>query len=393
MPRQGSPLGPCNRLDLTANQPRNLPEDKMAEPSSTQPLDPPRVYLVHMMVFILLVGILVVVMLPGLTQAFMANPMLNGVIVGTLLFGMFHSFRMVVRLFREVNWVNRFREGGQDDGTSPPGLLAPMAFLLKNRQQDAALSPLTMRSVLDSLASRLDESRDLSRYLVGLLIFLGLLGTFWGLLETVRSIGGAIEGLDVSSTQSATLFDQLKRGLQAPLQGMGLSFSSSLLGLSGSLILGFLDLKAAQAQNRFYIDLEDWLSSITDVAAGSGADLAVQGAAQASIAPQLLRAEIQALQRAVEKLTYSIDNQKPAPLVAPVIGPAAAPPPRQDTDSIEQLADAVAGLVSQMREEQKIVRQWAQGQQTQQNEIQRLLIRATGPLSRGMARAREDERP
>ena len=314
-------------------------------------------------------------------------------IVGTLLFGMFHSFRMVVRLFREVNWVNRFREGGQDDGTSPPGLLAPMAFLLKNRQQDAALSPLTMRSVLDSLASRLDESRDLSRYLVGLLIFLGLLGTFWGLLETVRSIGGAIEGLDVSSTQSATLFDQLKRGLQAPLQGMGLSFSSSLLGLSGSLILGFLDLKAAQAQNRFYIDLEDWLSSITDVAAGSGADLAVQGAAQASIAPQLLRAEIQALQRAVEKLTYSIDNQKPAPLVAPVIGPAAAPPPRQDTDSIEQLADAVAGLVSQMREEQKIVRQWAQGQQTQQNEIQRLLIRATGPLSRGMARAREDERP
>jgi hypothetical protein len=344
-----------------------------------------------MTVFVLLVAILVVVILPGLLNAFMANPMLNGVIVATLLFGIVHSFRMVWRLFREVNWVNSFREGDADGNGRPPGLLAPMAFLLKNRQ-DATLSPLTMRSVLDSLASRLDESRDLSRYLVGLLIFLGLLGTFWGLLETVQSIGGAIEGLDVSSTQSATLFDQLKRGLQAPLQGMGLSFSSSLLGLSGSLILGFLDLKAAQAQNRFYIDLEDWLSSITDVAAGSGNDAALQAASSASIAPQLLRAEIQALQRAVEKLTYVIDSQQRTP--APAGAAPASSAPRQDSsDSIEQLADAVAGLVSQMREEQKIVRQWAQGQQTQQNEIQRLLIRATGPLSRGASRAREDERP
>ena len=342
-----------------------------------------------MTVFVLLVAILVVVILPGLLRAFMANPMLNGVIVATLLFGIIHSFRMVWRLFREVNWVNRFREGDPDDNGRPPGLLAPMAFLLKNRQ-DAVLSPVTMRSVLDSLASRLDESRDLSRYLVGLLIFLGLLGTFWGLLETVQSIGGAIEGLDVSSTQSATLFDQLKQGLKAPLQGMGLSFSSSLLGLSGSLILGFLDLKAAQAQNRFYIDLEDWLSSITDVAAGSGSEMAAQGAGTASITPQLLRSEVQALQRAVEKLTYVIENQRPA---SPGLGAAPPSAPRADGDSIEQLADAVAGLVSQMREEQKIVRQWAQGQQTQQNEIQRLLIRATGPLSRGATRAREDERP
>ena len=355
----------------------------MAEPAATQPLDPPRVYLVHMTVFVLLVGILVVVILPGLLSAFMANPMLNGVIVATLLFGIIHSFRMVVRLFREVNWVNRFRESGQDDDARPPSLLAPMAFLLKNRQ-DAVLSPVTMRSVLDSLASRLDESRDLSRYLVGLLIFLGLLGTFWGLLETVQSIGGAIEGLDVTSTQSATLFDQLKRGLQAPLQGMGLSFSSSLLGLAGSLILGFLDLKAAQAQNRFYIDLEDWLSSITDIAASDGQPAP---AVASGIAPQLLRAELQALQRAVERLTFTLENEKPQG--APVNGG-----PSSSSDSIEQLADAVANLVSQMREEQKIVRQWAQGQQTQQNEIQRLLIRATGPLSRGASRSRgDDERP
>lgn len=352
----------------------------MAEAAAPQPLDPPRVYLVHMVVFTMLMGVLVAVILPGLLNAFNSNPVLNGVIVATLLLGMLHSYRMVGRLFREVNWVNRFREGDKDGSGKPARLLAPMATLLKNRQ-NTVLSPLSMRSLLDSLASRLDESRDLSRYLVGLLIFLGLLGTFWGLLETVQSIGGAIEGLDVTSSQSATMFDQLKQGLQKPLQGMGLSFSSSLFGLSGSLMLGFLDLKAAQAQNRFYTDLEDWLSTITDIAAGD----AQPGSQQQGLAPQLLRAELQSLQRAIEKLVFTLENPKPS---------SGGPARVGDTDSIEQLADAVATLVTQMREEQKMVRQWAQGQQTQQNEIQRLLIRATGPLARGAARARaEDERP
>jgi hypothetical protein len=355
----------------------------MAEPAASQPLEPPRVYLVHMVVFTILIGILTVVILPGLTKAFMASPMLNSVILLTLLLGMFHSYRMVVRLFREANWVNLFREGGQEELAKPPQLLAPMANLLRNRQ-DKTLSPVILRSLLDSLASRLDESRDLSRYLVGLLIFLGLLGTFWGLLETVQSIGGAIEGLDVTSAQSATLFDQLKQGLQAPLKGMGLSFSSSLLGLAGSLILGFLDLKAAQAQNRFYLDLEDWLSSITDVAGGTVQQVqAAQTQQSGSIAPHLLRADLLSLQRAVEKLNQTLEEQRPV-----AAGGGAS------TGAIEQLADAVAGLVSQMREEQKIVRQWAQGQQTQQNEIQRLLIRATGPMGRSAGRGRpEDERP
>lgn len=355
----------------------------MAEPAVLQPLDPPRVYLVHMAVFTLVVGVLVAVIFPGLQSAFSASPVLNGVIVVTLLLGMVHSYRMVGRLFREVNWVNRFRDSdkGADTG-SPPQLLGPMATLLRNRQ-NTVLSPLSMRSLLDSIASRLDESRDLSRYLVGLLIFLGLLGTFWGLLETVQSIGGAIEGLDVKAAQSATVFDQLKQGLQKPLEGMGLSFSSSLFGLAGSLILGFLDLKAGQAQNRFYTDLEDWLSTITDIAAGDGQQQP-QGGLQTSLAPQLLRSDVQALQRAIEKLSAHLDAPRAAPGAVTRGG---------DTDSIEQLADAVASLVTQMREEQKMVRQWAQGQQTQQNEIQRLLVRATGPLARGASRARaEDER-
>ena len=350
------------------------------------PLEPPRVYLVHMIVFTLVVAVLVAVILPGLQRAFMANPPLNGVIVATLLLGMLHSYRMVGRLFPEVSWVNRFREAGEGGELGrPPRMLAPMATLLKNRQ-DMVLSPQSMRSLLDSLAVRLDESRDLSRYLVGLLIFLGLLGTFWGLLETVTSVGDAIRALDVTAAQSATVFDQLKTGLERPLAGMGLSFSSSLFGLAGSLILGFLDLKASQAQNRFYTDLEDWLSTRTDIGAGEGQQ-AQQAGSGPGLAPQFLRADLQTLQRSIEKLSLSLDGAKTGGGVRP-----------GDADSIEQLADAVASLVTQMREEQKMVRQWAQGQQTQQNEIQRLLIRATGSLSRGTtggagARARaEDER-
>lgn len=337
----------------------------MAEPTATTSLDPPRVYLVHMMVFTLAVTILVLVLLPGLQRAFMANAGLNAVIVGALLLGMFHSYRMVWRLFPEVRWINSFRESEADaDIMRQPRLLGPMASLLRNRQS-MVLSPASMRSLLDSLGARLDEARDLSRYLVGLLIFLGLLGTFWGLLATVTSIGNAINALDVTSGQSSTVFEGLKEGLKGPLAGMGLSFSSSMFGLAGSLILGFLDLKASQAQNRFYNDLEDWLSTITDIAAGDNASQPG--------GPQYLRLDLQSLQRSIEKLSTSLGSTKnPAP------------------ESIEQLADAVAGLVTQMREEQKLVRQFTQAQQVQQNEIQRLLIRASGQPQRA-SRARVDE--
>ncbi|MBC8036077.1 MAG: MotA/TolQ/ExbB proton channel family protein [Rhizobiales bacterium] len=338
----------------------------MAEPTVTTSLEPPRVYLVHMMVFTLAVTILVLVLLPGLTAAFMANAGLNGVIIGALVLGMFHSYRMVWRLFPEVRWINSFRDSEADaDMMRQPRLLGPMASLLRNRQS-MVLSPMSMRSLLDSLASRLDESRDMSRYLVSLLIFLGLLGTFWGLLETVTSIGSAINALDVTSGQSSTVFEGLKEGLKGPLTGMGLSFSASMFGLAGSLILGFLDLKASQAQNRFYNDLEDWLSTITDIAAGDGAPQPAM--------PPFIGLDLQSLQRSIEKLSGAMEQSK-------------APAP----ESMEQLAEAVAGLVTQMREEQKMVRQWTQTQQVQQNEIQRLLIRASGPPQRGSARARVDE--
>jgi MotA/TolQ/ExbB proton channel family len=327
----------------------------MAQPNDMITLDKPGIHLVHMLVFTLVVGIIGAVMAPKIQNAFMANPGLNAIILGTLLLGVLYAFRMVWRLFPEVRWVNGFRLGEPNDMPMPT-LLAPMATILGDATRRTVLSPQTMRSLLDSLASRLDESRDVLRYLIGLLIFLGLLGTFWGLLETVTSVGDAIRALDVTSTQSSSVFEELKTGLQKPLGGMGLAFASSLFGLAGSLILGFLDLKAAQAQNRFYHNLEDWLSTITDLRAGDSGGAAIPG---------LLKLDMQSLQKSLERVENQIEKG----------GGKAANGSATSQNSIEELADAVAGLVQQMRDEQKQVRQWIQGQQAQQTEIQRLLMR------------------
>jgi hypothetical protein len=354
-------------------------------------LEQPKVYLVRMMVFMLVVSILAVVLFPHMQRAFMANAGLNGVIIGALLLGVIYSFRMVWRLWPEINWVNGFRIANPGlELTHTPRLLAPMATLFRDRPNRTVLSPLSMRSLLDSLASRLDEARDISRYMVGLLIFLGLLGTFWGLLETVSSVGNAIRSLDVTSAQSATVFEELKTGLEAPLSGMGLAFSSSLFGLAGSLILGFLELQANQAQNRFYNDLEDWLSTITDIQAGDGGSLAVPG---------YLRLDIAGLHKGIERINTTLDEalatDSPA---APATSTGLPAMSMQDNESMEKLADAVASLVQQMREEQKIVRQWAQAQQVQQNEMQKLILRTAkqpgvgGSTSRfSQAAAVEDE--
>ena len=322
-------------------------------------LEKPTVHLVHMAVFTLVTVILAAVLFPSIRSAFMSNAGLNGLIIATLLLGLIYAFRMVWRLIPEIDWVNSFRLG-ESNQLPPPTLLGPIANLLGDSSGRTVLSPQTMRSLLDSLASRLDEARDLLRYLVGLLIFLGLLGTFWGLLETVTSVGEAIRNLDVSAAQSSSVFEELKTGLQKPLAGMGLSFSSSLFGLAGSLILGFMDLKASQAQNRFYHTFEDWLSTITDVGAGEG---------NTGATPAFIRLDMQNLHRAVDRLGQQIEQGKSSGVSAK---------PNGSADTIEELAEAVASLVTQMREEQKMVRQWIQNQQVQQNEIQRLLIRQSG---------------
>lgn len=335
----------------------------MADGSEQTVLDLPRVYLIRMMVFIMVVALLGVILSPQISRAFMNNPGLNGFIGLVLLFGIAHAFRQVVRLFPEVNWVNGFRIA--DPGLEvphTPRLLAPMAALLRDRQGMTVLSTLSMRSLLDSLASRLDEGRDLLRYLIGLLIFLGLLGTFWGLLDTVSSVGSAIQALDVTATEQGSLFEELKSGLAAPLAGMGTSFSSSLFGLASSLVLGFLDLQTNQAQNRFYNELENWLSSITDIEAG-------EGTGQMSV-PHYLRLDMRDLQNGIDRINKTLTDA-----LSDTSAQIHALPDNSDSESLEKLAGAVQGLVQQMREEQKIVRSWAQAQTNQQEELKKLMTK------------------
>ena len=302
-------------------------------------LSTPRIFLFRMLVFLVLCGLIAFVLQKQILNAFNANPWLNGLIVLVLLIGIVLSFARVIRLFPEVSWVNSYRA---DPGRTAraPTLLAPMAAILgSDRAGRLAISAQTMRAFLDSLANRLDEARDISRYMTGLLVFLGLLGTFWGLIETVGSVGTVINGLKVGGDAGA-LFDTLKEGLAAPLGGMGISFSSSLFGLAGSLILGFLDLQSSQAQNRFYTDLEDWLASTVREYGG-------ESAASAD------------LSGVVERLRSAVEEGGG----------------RGSTAAMGNLAEAIQSLVAHMRTEQQMIREWADGQGEQNREIKRMLER------------------
>src|SRR5215218_2858092 len=251
-----------------------------------QPLTPPRIYLVRVAVCLVLSGFVAFILHRQIWAAFLANPGLNALIEGVMLIGIVLAVRQVWRLFPEVRWVNALsRTEDAPASMESPVLLAPMAALIANRSSRSSLSVATMRSLLDSVGARLDESREIVRYLAGLLVFLGLLGTFWGLIETVGSVGRIIASLRTGQ-DAGVLFDELKNALSGPLQGMGLSFSASLFGLAGSLIVGFLDLQAGQAQSRFYTELEDWLAmSTTDMTT----DLAPRGGGSPDILVALNR--------------------------------------------------------------------------------------------------------
>ncbi|MDB5559052.1 MAG: flagellar motor protein MotA [Enterovirga sp.] len=285
-----------------------------------RPLSTPRIYLVRMAVFLILVGFVALILFEPLRRAFFGNPGLNALIGGVLLIGIVLAGRQVIRLFREVRWVNSISDPDGRTLARAPVLLAPMASLIGDPSSRATLSIATTRSLLDSISARLDESRELVRYLAGLLVFLGLLGTFWGLIETVNSVGRIIGTLRTGS-DAAVLFDELKTSLSAPLAGMGISFSASLFGLAGSLILGFLDLQAGQAQSRFYTELEDWLATTTAANDAALSDPAV--AAQA----------------------------------------------------LANLAEGIDGLVQNMRSEQKLLREWMEAQAARDRDLRAALER------------------
>lgn len=227
-------------------------------------------YVTRMLVFLAAAAVAVALIFPALREAFFANAVLNGTILAALAIGILYNFRQVVILWPEVTWIESFRDRVQaESDRKPPKLLAPMAAMLRDRTGELRLSAVAGRSLLDGISSRLDESRDISRYMIGLLVFLGLLGTFWGLLQTIGAVADVIGALSVGGGDMSAAFDDLKAGLKAPLAGMGTAFSSSLFGLAGSLVLGFLDLQAGQAQNRFYNDLEDWLAGLTRLSSGT----------------------------------------------------------------------------------------------------------------------------
>src|SRR3954467_2220618 len=273
-------------------------------------------FLLRMLVFLVMVGALAVALGQPLATAFMGNPAVNGVILGILLAGIVYIFRQVLLLNPESDWIDSFRERlANRELTAPPGppprLLASMARLLGARQGGrVSLSPTSLQTLLDGIASRLDETRETSRYLIGVLIFLGLLGTFYGLLETVRSVGGVIAGLNASANDVARAFADLKAGLAGPLSGMGTAFSASLFGLAGSLVLGFLDLQASQAQNAFYNDLEEWLTGRPRLSGVEGPGLeGVGGAPMPAYVSAMLQQTADNLDRVQSLLTRSEDNR------------------------------------------------------------------------------------
>ncbi|GLK77215.1 hypothetical protein GCM10008171_24690 [Methylopila jiangsuensis] len=318
-------------------------------------LSSPRVFLLRMVIFLALAGFAALMLHEPIAKAFFANAGLNGLIFAVLFIGILLAFRQVVRLFPEVRWVNGFRMS--EPGLAlrdQPKLLAPMASLLGDRVGHKPIGPALMRSILDSIGTRLDEAREIGRYLTGLLVFLGLLGTFWGLLETVGSISNVISSLGGGGTQdTGVLFEELKTGLAGPLSGMGTSFSASLFGLAGSLILGFLDLQAGQAQNRFHNELEDWLAAAVAVADSSDAAAPLAGPLPAS-GPDVAAA--------LDRLNRTLADSGSGS------GKAAA-------QATAHLAEGIQGLVKHMRSEQQMIRDWVEAQSAQQEQIKTLLDR------------------
>ena len=327
----------------------------MAKPYDPHRLSSPSVHLLSMVVFLILVGFLAAILYRQISSAFGTNPGLNGLIIGVLGVGIMLSMMQVIRLMREVAWVNSFREGDEID--RDPVLLAPMKALLGRSGPEMAITTSSMRSILDSIANRLDEARDISRYLIGLLVFLGLLGTFWGLLQTIGSIGETIQSLDPRSGDANDILDALKAGLKSPLDGMGTAFSSSLFGLAGSLILGFLDLQAGRAPIRFYTELENWLSSVTDM------DFETAGTAGGtSSTAEEIRARLEHLAQVLQQ-GENAGNQRA-------------------TAAMASLADGIQGLVSHMRADQQAMREQMARQGEAQKQMLELLKRLDGFFER-----------
>ncbi|WP_404326858.1 flagellar motor protein MotA [Aerophototrophica crusticola] len=316
--------------------------------------------------FLAIVLAVAAVLFPAIQSAFLANPGLNGLILFTLVLGVIFIFRQVLTLRPEIDWLEAFRAGHAP--TTAPRLLAPMARMLGERQGRFTLSAIATRSILDGVGARLDEGKEISRYLIGLLIFLGLLGTFWGLLGTVSSIGGVIGSLSFADADVGRVFSNLQQGLAAPLAGMGTAFSSSLFGLAGSLVLGFLELQAGQAQNRFYMDLEDWLAGATRLSSGAIAETGEGGSV-----PAYLQALLEQTAENIERLQYTMASAEDGR--------------RTQNAQLGQLTERIAALTDQMRMEQQLMVRLAESNLEMRPVLQKLADAMHGGVNMGLDEA------
>jgi len=318
----------------------------------------PNRYLVRMALFLLAVIAVALLLSPVLLGAYANNPGLNSLILLILLIGIAWNLRQVLRLSPEVTWMETYQADRNRLASLPsPQLLAPMASMLAARdvqsrtgQQRFTLSASAMRSLLDGIASRLDESRELSRYMTGLLIFLGLLGTFWGLLKTVGAVSDVIATMSVGSGDLNALFEQLKSGLAKPLAGMGTAFSASMFGLSGALVLGFLDLTAGQAQNRFFNELEDWLAGLTRLPSG-----VFEGDASVPVYVQALLEQTAENMENLQRILQRGEDSR-----------------AQASQAVIGLSEHVATLADTMRTSQQLMLRIAEGQAALGPAMQRL---------------------
>ncbi len=242
--------------------------DLEAKTHFTQPVR----QILTMLIVLGLVGFGTYIAFPRVAPVFLANPLLNGFILFVFLVGVFACFWQVFQLIVSVHWIEAFvADREENEAINAPRLLAPLAALLRSRAAKMQIGASSSRSILDSVGTRIDEARDITRYIVNLLIFLGLLGTFYGLATTVPALVETIRALAPANGESGIeVFGRLMSGLEKQLGGMGTAFASSLLGLAGSLVVGLLELFASHGQNRFYRELEEWLSTITRVGFSSG---------------------------------------------------------------------------------------------------------------------------
>ncbi|MDD3445899.1 MAG: flagellar motor protein MotA [Zavarzinia sp.] len=345
-------------------------------------------YLLRMTLFLLAIAALVVFLLAPASRFFATNVPLNTVILAVLLLGIVYMLRQVLELRPEVRWFERLTTQDVNLAQAPaPDLLGPIAAAM-NEKRGARwqLGPTATRALVDGLAARLDEKRDIGRYLVQVLIFLGLLGTFWGLLSTVSSIGDAIRNLNIAGGGDFTaMFGELKRGLEAPLSGMGTSFSSSLFGLSGSLILGFLELQASQAQGRFLGEVEDYLTANTRLGGTSGIE-GETGAGVPAYVSALLESTAESLDRLQRTMAHAEENRATA------------------NDALVNLTERLTTLAAQMRAEQELMVRIAEAQMELKPALQRLAQAQTAPaiddaskahlrnIDSGLARLSEGQR-